>query len=460
MKENQATTLIAQIDVIVVEDEDAVRLATLQTLELGGFKAIGFATAEQALANITADFGGIIVSDVRLPQASGLDLLAQVVTLDADCPIIMMTGHGHIEMAVEAMRQGAYDFIEKPFSSERLIASVKRAHEKRRLVIENRRLKQAWTLHPDLPPLIGQSLSIEQLRKQISMLGSVTVDVLINGETGTGKEVVARHLHAASACKGPFVAINCGALPEAIFESEIFGHEAGAFTNAQKKRIGKLEFADQGTVFLDEIESMPIALQIKMLRVLQEREIERIGSNQIIPLNCRVIAATKENLLELSQKGLFRADLYYRLNAVQISLPPLRQRRDDTPLLLAQFFQFAAQKFSRPLPAWSAQQMQTWQAQDWPGNVRELAHFADRYVLGLESGDATNQAPKSALSLVEAIDQFEREMIQKTYDTHDGNVAETALALNMPKKTLYDKLKKYQINASAENSKLADRPML
>ncbi len=225
-------TSAPRLEALLIEDEVAVRQASTQTLELAGFTVHACASAEAAQPWLTPDFAGVIVTDVRLPGHSGLELLAHVVALDADLPVIVMTGHGHVSMAVEAMRTGAYDFIEKPFAAERLTHIALRAQEKRHLVLENRRLKSAWALNPDLPLLIGQSPDMERLKKTIASLGPMPIDILINGQTGTGKEVVARQLHAASGRKGPFVAINCGALPESVFESEIFGYEAGGFTGA------------------------------------------------------------------------------------------------------------------------------------------------------------------------------------------------------------------------------------
>jgi two-component system C4-dicarboxylate transport response regulator DctD len=436
-------------EALVIEDEDAVRQATVQTLELGGFQVHSCASAEQAKPWLNANFAGVVVTDVRLPGSSGLDVLAQVMAIDAQLPVIVMTGHGHVSMAVQAMQSGAYDFIEKPFSAERLTSTARRASDMRRLVMENRRLKAAWALNPDLPPLIGQSASVERLRTLIATLGPMPIDILINGETGTGKEVVARHLHAASGRNGPFVAINCGALPESVFESEIFGHETGAFTGAQKRRVGKLEHAQHGTIFLDEIESMPLALQVKLLRVLQERRLERLGSNDSIALDCRVIAASKADLLALSNKNQFREDLYFRLNGVTIDLPALNQRPGDIPLLLAFFMQGSAARFQKPVPSWSAQQMQQWQAMPWQGNVRELRNFADRWVLGVlptESTPTSTGITGSSLNALAAkMDAYECLLITEALKLSDANVAEAADHLEIPKKTLYDKIKKYQL---------------
>jgi len=443
-------TTVPQYHAILVEDEQAVRLATTQTLELGGFAVQACASAEQAFSLVHADYAGIVVTDVRLPKASGLDLLAHAQQLDADLPVVVVTGHGDVVMAVQAMRSGAYDFIEKPFAADRLLESCLRAQEKRTLVLENRRLRRAWESHPSMPELVGVSPAIEKLRKFIQNIGPTPVDVLINGATGCGKEVVARQLHLASRCKGEFVAINCGALPESMFESEIFGAEAGAFTGAQKRRIGKLEYAQGGTVFLDEIESMPMALQVKLLRVLQERQLERLGSNTTVALNCRVIAASKFDLRQLSSEGKFREDLYYRLGVVSVDLPRLNDRREDIPLLLAHFAQRAAIRYQKPLPAWSAVDMAHWQQRDWPGNVRELRNFADQLVLGvadlgLPETIGTDQAACVTGGLPQRLEAYEASLITAALSQSGFHVAVAADALGIPKKTLYDKLKKHNI---------------
>ncbi|EGF33855.1 putative response regulator of the c4-dicarboxylate transport two-component regulatory system transcription regulator protein [Oxalobacteraceae bacterium IMCC9480] len=434
--------------VVLVEDEAALRLATGQTLELGGFTVLPCASAEQADGLLVRDYPGVLVTDVRLPGRSGLQLLAQVMAIDADLPVVVVTGHGDVEMAVEAMRAGAYDFIEKPFAAERLLATVRRAQEKRDLVLANRRLQAAWLQQPDLPPLLGQSAAIERVRTLVASLGPTSVDVLINGQTGSGKEVVARQLHAASGRKGHFVAINCGALPESVFESEMFGHEAGAFTSAQKRRIGKLEYADGGTLFLDEIESMPLNLQIKLLRVLQERKLERLGGNEPVPFDCRVIAASKADLLQLSASGAFREDLYYRISVVSIGLPRLAQRREDIPLLLAHFVQAAALRHQRPVPLWSTAQLLHWQSRDWPGNVRELRNVAERLVLGvLEDSAVVEQDDAGTHHLTTLLDAYESMLITAALNASDASVALAAERLGLPRKTLYDKLKKHRIPA-------------
>lgn len=437
---------------VLIEDEQVLRKATAQTLELGGFSVTACDSAEQALPLLTIDYDGIVVTDVRLPGLSGLDVLAQTMVLDADLPVIVVTGHGDVGMAVDAMRGGAYDFIEKPFGAERLLETARRAQEKRHLVLENRRLRAAWINDPDLPPLIGQSAAMTQIRTLIASLGPTAVDILINGQTGTGKEVVARQLHAASRRSGPFVAINCGALPESVFESEIFGHEQGAFTGAQKRRIGKLEYASGGTLFLDEIESMPLALQVKLLRVLQERRLERLGGNDSIEIDCRVIAASKADLLQLSAQGHFREDLYYRIGVVSLDLPRLAERRDDIPLLLASFIHAAAQRYQRQPAPWSALQMAQWQQRDWAGNVRELRNFAERWVLGVADSQSATPPPMPeahSLPLPQQLDLLEARLISQALVAADGNVATAADQLGIPRKTLYDKIRKHGLNGAA-----------
>ena len=436
------------VRVMLVEDDDGVRLAAAQTLQLAGFEVSALASAEEALAQMQPDFAGIVVSDVRLPGRDGLALLRELRRADPEMPVILVTGHGDVAMAVEAMRDGAWDFIEKPFAAERLVEAARRAIAQRRLVLENRRLK-AVLAGDGASPLVGQTPAIERVRTLIATLGRAGVDVLIEGETGTGKEVVARALHEASGARGPFVAINCAALPETVFEAEIFGAEAGAYTGANKRRIGKLEFANDGTVFLDEIESMPLPLQVKMLRVLQERAVERLGANASVPLQCRVVAATKVDLRELSSRGAFRDDLYYRLNVATIRLPALRQRADDIPLLLTHFTELAALRLRRAVPRWSAEQMAEWKTRPWPGNVRELRNFADRWVLGLEAAaDADPQAaPRSGLS--DRMDAFERSLIEDALDQTQGSIARAAELLGLPRKTLHDRMKRLAIESSS-----------
>ncbi|HEX5392790.1 MAG TPA: sigma-54 dependent transcriptional regulator [Rhodocyclaceae bacterium] len=446
--------MTSELTVFLVEDDAAVRKGCAQALRLADMEVQAFADAESALLALDEALPGAVISDVKLPGKDGFALLQALQQKDKDLPLVLVTGHGDVTMAVQAMRDGAYDFIEKPFATERLIDVTRRALERRRLVLENRRLREQLAKGPS--PLVGQSPAMQQVKQLIAALAPTDVDILINGETGAGKEVVANAIHQASGRKGPFVALNCGALPASVFESEIFGHEAGAFTGAAKRRIGQLEYAKGGTLFLDEIESMPLDLQVKLLRVLQERVVVRLGSNEPVPVDCRVIAASKADLKAEADAGRFRADLYYRLNVVSIDLPPLRERREDIPLLMAYFLQAAAKRFGRPAPDWTDADFARWQSHAWPGNVRELKNVAERFCLGLPDGlssvaEVGVATPLSTISgsLTEKLEQAERSFIEAALKEAQGQVAKAAELLQLPRKTLYDKLARLGIEAES-----------
>jgi len=437
------------IGVIFVEDEVDVRLGSTQALELAGFKVDGFATVEQARSRIVAGVPAVVLADVKLPGMSGTDWLREIRSIDADLPVILVTGHGDIAMAVKAMREGAYDFIAKPFPSEHLVTVVRRAADKRSLTLQVQALRdQLENWHGIQASLIGPSAQMERVRRTILTVAATSADVLIYGETGTGKELVARCLHDHSERRrGNFVPLNCGGLPETLADSELFGHEVGAFTGAARLRVGKFEHAHCGTLFLDEIESMPMAIQIKFLRALQERSIERIGSNKPIKVDCRVIAASKDDLKALSDKQKFRADLYYRIGVAVVELPPLRERREDIPLLFEHFILLAASRYQRAAPVLNNAQMAELRAYAWPGNVRELRNVADRFVLGLLGDRLTLTASDREMpsTLPEQIEHFERSVITDELRRHHGEVAITAKALGVPKQTLYDKLRRLRI---------------
>jgi len=428
--------------ILLVEDDDAVRDATCQTLELAGCRVHACARAEAALPQFATDPAAIVISDIRLPGSDGRALLAALRQRDADLPVILVTGHGDIGMAVQAMRDGAWDFIEKPWSRERLLDAVHRALAQRSLQLENRRLREslATSRHGD-SLLLGDAPAMRRFKSTLAAIADTDADVLILGETGSGKELVARALHQAKPqAHGHFVAINCAALPESVFESEMFGAEAGAYTGASRRRIGKIEYADGGTLFLDEIEGMPLPLQAKLLRVLETRSVERLGANTAIPVRCRVVAATKIDLKAASDAGQFRADLYYRLNVVTLNLPPLRERADDIPLLFAHFCARAAERFKRAVPPLPPAQLASLMAARWPGNVRELAHAAERFVLGLD-----DSAADDCHSLPQRVEQFEAQAIREALRAQQGDVAAAAALLGIARKTLYDKLARYHI---------------
>lgn len=429
--------------VIVVDDEASIRTAVEQWLSLSGFEVQLFSRAEACLAQLPRDFAGVILSDVRMPGLSGLELLAEVQRRDADLPVILLTGHGDVPMAVEAMRDGAYDFLEKPFSPDALLNSLRRALDKRGLVLENRRLHQQAGQRAQLESsLLGMSRALQNLRRQVLDLAALPVNVLIRGETGSGKELVARCLHDfGPRAKKPFVALNCAAIPEQLFEAELFGHESGAFTGAQGKRIGKLEYAHGGTLFLDEIESMPLAQQVKLLRVLQEQKLERLGSNQSIPVDLRIIAATKPDLLEEARAGRFREDLAYRLNVAQLRLPPLRERREDIPLLYEHFAQSAAERLGRRVEPLSGAQLGRLLSHDWPGNVRELANVAERQVLGL--GEPEPDTAETGQSLAAQQEAFEAQCLKAALTRHKGDIKAVLAELQLPRRTFNEKMQRH-----------------
>lgn len=429
--------------VMVVDDEAPIRAAIEQWLTLSGFDVQVFSRAEDCLARLPEHFPGVIVSDVRMPGMSGLELLAKLQSRDKDLPVMLLTGHGDVPMAVQAMREGAYDFLEKPFSPETLISNLRRAMEKRQLVLENRRLHEQADARTRLDStLLGVSPSLQTLRRQVLDLSQLPVNVIIRGETGSGKELVARCLHDFGPRAGkPFVALNCAAIPEHLFEAELFGHESGAFTGAQGKRIGRLEYADGGTVFLDEIESMPMAQQVKLLRVLQDKRLERLGSNQSIEVNLRIIAATKPDLLEEARAGRFREDLAYRLKVAELYLPPLRERREDIPLLFSHFARAAAERLGREPPTLSAAQLSLLLSHDWPGNVRELANAAERETLGLNPTEPASA--ELGQSLAAQQEAFEAQCLRASLTRHKGDIKAVLHELQLPRRTLNEKMQRH-----------------
>jgi two-component system, NtrC family, C4-dicarboxylate transport response regulator DctD len=440
------------MQVIFIEDDELVRRASVQSLQLAGFDVTGHGSVESAARAIDPAFPGVIVSDIRLPGASGLDLLEQCHERAPDVPVILVTGHGDISMAVQAMRDGAYDFIEKPFASERLIETVRRALDRRKLVLENQALRRELG-GGGQNRIIGRSPAIEQVKRLIANVAPTDASVLINGDTGAGKELIARSLHEQSPRRDkPFIAVNCGALPEQMFESEMFGYEAGAFTGAQKRRVGKLEAASGGTLFLDEIESMPLSLQVKLLRVLQDGVLERLGSNQPVRANLRVIAAAKGDMNEHVADGTFRRDLLYRLNVVTITLPALNERREDIVPLFEHFLLDAAVRYQRSAPMLTDRQRAELMQRDWPGNVRELRNAADRMVLGIVDDLGASLSDTATQSLKERTEQFERAVIGETLEQCGGAVAVAADRLQVGKATLYEKIKRYGIAVKGDSS--------
>jgi DNA-binding NtrC family response regulator len=432
--------------IVFIEDDGPVRSALTQTLELADLSVTACGSAEEALAAIVPGLNGIVISDIWLPDMQGDALLRCVRRIDPGIPVILITAHADIVIAVASMQDGAYDFIEKPFAPERFIESARRALERRALQLTVAELHGRLAHRAGIEALIlGRSAAIADVRRRLLDLAGTDADVMITGETGTGKELAARCLHEASRRSAHhFVAINCGALPETLLESELFGHEAGAFTSAGKRRIGKVEHAHGGTLFLDEIESMPLAFQVRLLRILQERRVERLGSNVAQAVDIRVVTAAKEDLLALCRHGSFRSDLYYRLHVASVALPALRERREDIPLLFDFFLLQAACRHGRDPARPSPTLLRELLSHDWPGNVRELRNAAERHALGLpplaSAGlSSTPQAP----TLTMQMDMVERILIEQALRKHRGQPAEVCAELGIARKTLYDKLHRH-----------------
>jgi len=446
---------MTEASVIFVDDDPHIRKAIAQTLTLEDVSVACFEDARSGLENITQDYEGVVLCDYNMPGMDGLEMLDRVRAMDETIPVIILTGQGDISTAVTAMQQGAYDFIEKPFDQDELLELLRHALEKRHLALENRRLKaQLKHLARPGPRILGDSAGMQKVMATIDPVLDISANILLHGETGSGKDALARYIHENSPRSNHnFVAINCGAVPENLIESELFGHEAGAFTGADKRRIGKIEYAHKGTLFLDELESMPMALQVKLLRVLEEQRVERLGSNQVQDVDVRIIAATKADLKQLSDEGEFRADLYYRLNVVKLDIPPLRERKDDIPVLFHHFVLIAAARYDRESIPLDASQAARLMQHSWPGNVRELRNLAERYVLlgpaALDENESSVTANVSGRqTLSEMMDDFERSAVVSALNTCHGSIKDTMVQLGIARKTLYDKMKKYGLDKS------------
>ena len=435
--------------ILFVDDEDHLRLAAEQTLQLEDLEPDCFADAAKALTHVARDFPGILVTDIRMPGMDGLTLMARALEIDPEFPVILVTGHGDVDLAVQSMRDGAYDFLEKPYDPARLVSTVRRALDKRRLTLENRALRRQVGGRDKIEArLTGRSEVMVRLREQVRAIAPTDADVLIQGATGTGKEVAARAIHRASARDGkPFVHINCAALPADLIESELFGHEAGAFPGATRARYGKFEHARGGTVFLDEIDAMSPAVQAKLLTAIQNRSITRLGSNDPVALDLRFIAASKQDLEAAAATGSFRSDLLYRLNVVTLRMPDLEERREDIPRLFTHLVAEAAARYKRPVPEVPGAVLGAVAARRWPGNVRELRNAADRFALGLDLDIGVEpEAVPEGVTLADRMAAHEKALIAASLAAHGGSLKETYEALGLSRKALYEKMQKYGLS--------------
>lgn len=444
----------SQIEIWLLDDDDIVRSTTAQWLRLSNHEVREFQEAQDIIDQFSPGQACIIVSDIRMTPIDGLTLMANCLTKEPDLPFILITGHGDIDTAVNALRDGAFDFLEKPFDPNRLLKAVEKAIQLR--IVQRQHANQSQylgDLHGLEETIIGQNEQMVRVRQQILTFASMDTHVIVYGKTGCGKELVAKALHDCSPrSTKPFVAINCAAIPTDLFESELFGHEAGAFTSANKKRVGKLEHASGGTLFLDEIESMPLAMQIKLLRVLQENQLERIGSNTTIHIDLRVVAAAKSDLQTL---GDFRQDLFFRLNVSQIHLPDLRSRGSDIPLLFEHFCRIAIKERGGKFQQLSPIDHETVALYGWPGNVRELRNVALRFALepntsvakilaGYQAQDDLDTITPLPLSV--KVQEFERSLIEASIRQQKGNIQSVLEQLQLPRRTLNQKMQKYGLN--------------
>ncbi len=449
--------------ILVVDDEEAIRSNLSRVLQREGYHVDTAAGPSEALERVQENQYGLILTDVRMPGGSGLDLVPEIKRVTPHSEVIVMTGYGSIEMAVRATRDGALDFITKPYEIDRVLVAVKNALERRHLVAENETLRKAVQQQYHQDRLIGTSTPIQEVRRLIVKVADTDSTILILGESGTGKELVARALHYQNLTRrGSFVPVNCGAIPENLLESELFGHEKGAFTGAIATRQGRFELAHKGTLFLDEVGELSLSLQVKLLRVLQERAFERVGGTKTIHVDVRVIAATNRDLEQAVEDRQFREDLYYRLNVIPIIVPPLRAHIEDIPLLFQHFLDRLNAEKGTSVTGLTALSMEMLMRYRWPGNVRELENLIERLVILKKTGliepedlptrildtketvlgNQEIMFPPEGIDLPAVLDEFERQLIVKALDLTNGVKSRAAQLLGLNRTTLVEKLKK------------------
>ncbi len=461
--------------VLVVDDEESVCQMLCDLLEAEGYRVSAAVHASRALEYLKGEDINAALVDIRMPDVDGLEFITRVQEDGYSLPIILMTAYGTTDTAIQAMKLGAFDYVLKPFNIDELLLTVKKAVEVDRMAREVKALRQELAGKAPgekIEELIGRSPAMQEVYKQIGKVADTDYTLLILGETGTGKELVAGAVHRNSRRKdGPFVRINCAAIPENLLESELFGYEKGAFTGAANKKLGKFELAQGGTLFLDEISEMPLGMQVKLLRVLQEKEFERVGGTRTVKVDARIVAATNRDLSQMVHEGLFREDLYYRLNVVTIQVPPLRERKEDIRLLAAYFTQGAAAKLGKPVHGVSEEAVDVFQAYDWPGNVRELKNICERAVVLARGVLVTRDELPVTLqpgfrqeagirwvgqTLQEILSDVERNIILHALKEHNYNRTKTSQALGISRRTLYGKIKEYGLDSLIQDEEQGD----
>jgi DNA-binding NtrC family response regulator len=449
--------------ILVVDDEDYMREVVRRALENAGFEVDEASDGKTALATLRQYPYNVIITDLRMPGLTGEAILEEALSLFPETIVIVMTGFGNIQSAVEAIRRGAYDYLPKPFQLAELVMRVEKGIEEQQLKSENRLLRDELQGRYQFSNLVGNSAAMQNIYRLIGVVAQKTSTVLIEGETGTGKELIARAIHYNGPRKDqPLVSVNCGAIPSNLLEDELFGHVKGAFTNAHQHRIGRFEQANHGTLFLDEVSNMPMDLQVKLLRVLQEREFQRVGSAITVKVDVRIVAATNGNLLEAVEKGDFRSDLYYRLNVIPIRVPPLKQRREDIPSLVAHFTRKYCADQKLTLKHVSHEAMKNLMAYEWPGNVRQLenavemavALSGDRDLLGEEDFPvvariSADTAPLPAIDIPDdgihfnsMVSELEKRLILQSLQVAKGNKKRAASLLHLKRTTFVEKLRR------------------
>ncbi|HTG80458.1 MAG TPA: sigma-54 dependent transcriptional regulator [Geobacteraceae bacterium] len=449
--------------ILIVDDEESILKALGGILEDEGYRTLYAADGIEALEVVQRETPDLVMLDIWMPRMEGLEALQRLREIHPGLVVVMMSGHGTIETAVKSTKMGAYDFIEKPLSLEKVIVTVNNALGVNRLRQENASLRGIVLQDHDM---IGTSQAMKRLQEQIGLVAPSSASVLITGENGTGKELVARAIHYYSPRRDkPFVELNCAAIPEELIESELFGHEKGAFTGAVSQKKGKFDLADSGTIFLDEIGDMSLKTQAKVLRILQERKFERVGGTRTIEVDVRIIAATNKVLEDEIRRGTFREDLFYRLNVVPFQVPPLRERREDIPVLIEHFLDLFCRRESRDCKEMAPEAVALMKGYDWPGNVRELKNIIERLVIMTPGRTITEMhmpaylAGKDARedggrfdgfrdvsSLREAREEFEKEFIIQKLEENDWNISRTAEAIELERSNLHRKIKTYGIN--------------